>query len=134
MTDPTAAPPDDAGHRGSFTRPDETLQLGPTDAAPSPPLSVDPPARPQRAHRSLASAMMRILLVVFLAAVVITTCGWPKLTCDAQQKASRAPERSVTTTAAVAAASAPLRGWADNGPVDGETPVTDSAARPGQPG
>ena len=63
-----AAPPDDGGDRGVFSKPDELLVVCPSDPRPHPDLNVDPARqRPPRA----GAAQTLIMLVMLVLAIPI---------------------------------------------------------------
>jgi hypothetical protein len=69
-TDPGAAQPPDAGHTGSFTRPDETLTYPPQEPGDEawPPLASDTVrAAPRRSTISATAITLLALVVVALS-------------------------------------------------------------------
>jgi hypothetical protein len=62
-----AAPPDDGGHQGSFTRPDEVLEMHAADQPPeAPPLHRDP-VRLASASDSVHPLWMLVAALAFAA-------------------------------------------------------------------
>ena len=69
IDDMRAAPPDDGGHHGSFTRPDETLVVGGTgDGGVAPPLHRDTTAGRSPWHMTWDVA---VLLAVTVAVALL---------------------------------------------------------------
>lgn len=64
---PVAAPPDDGGHQGSFTRPEDELEMHSADQPPNgPPLHRDP-VRLESASDGVNPLWMLVAALAFLA-------------------------------------------------------------------
>lgn len=72
--EPIAAPPDDGGHQGSFSRPDDQLQVNPPDGSRHPELSRDP-AHPAPSRRGATVTTWAIVVLLFAGIVLWHYCG-----------------------------------------------------------
>jgi len=73
-----AAPPDDAGHQGSFTTPDQVMQVQAADRpAADPPLTYDANRYEGAAGASPLMMLLAALAFMAITAVFVLTYAWP---------------------------------------------------------
>lgn len=73
--DLVAPPPDDGGHQGNFTRPEDEVMVSPHDGHPTPPMHYDATwtntiARDEHPHRGLGRATGTLVIAAICAALV----------------------------------------------------------------